>query len=481
MDSDTVIIGTTFVLYIAIMLVIGFVAFRRTHNLADYLLGGRHMSAFVSALSAGASDMSGWLLMGLPGFAYAAGLISLWTALGLFIGTYLNWRLVAPRLRGETERVDALTLSDYLERRFSDRNHLLRLVTAVVILVFFIVYTTSGLVAGGKLFNQVFGMPYRTAVILGALAVVAYTSFGGFIAVCWTDAVQGLLMIGALLLVPLIALFHAGGPGAVSEAMTHVSGHMLSAVRDNDGNSYGVLKIASDMAWGLGYFGMPHILARFMAIESVERISRARRIAITWVGLSLAASLAIGFTGLAALPEPLADSETVFITLVRTLFHPALAGICLAAVLAAIMSTADSQLLVCTSVVTEDFYKTLYRRDATEEELVTVGRISVIVIALVSMVMALDQNSKVMGLVSYAWAGFGAAFGPTILISLYWRRMNQKAALAGVLAGGLTIVIWKHLKGGIFDLYELLPGFLVSFLVIAVVTWTTSRPAEDPQ
>ena len=479
MGSENVIIGTTFVLYITAMLAVGFVAFRRTKNLADYLLGGRRIGPLVSALSAGASDMSGWLLMGLPGFAYAAGFISLWTALGLFLGTYLNWRLVASRLRRETERFDALTLSDYLERRFSDKNHLLRLVTAIVILLFFLVYTTSGLVAGGKLFSHVFGLPYTAAVILGALAVVVYTSFGGFIAVCWTDAIPGFLMIGALIVVPIVAMIKAGGVGTVSEALVRVSPHMLSAFRGNDGQSYSVLKIASDMAWGLGYFGMPHILARFMAIRSPECIPRARRIATTWVGLSLLAALAVGFTGLAALPQTLADNETVFIALVETLFHPVLAGICLAAVLAAIMSTADSQLLVCTSVITEDFYKTFCRRDATEDELVNVGRISVVAIALIAMALALDKDSKVMGLVSYAWAGFGAALGPTILLSLYWRRMNQKAALAGILVGGGTIVVWKHLKGGLFDLYELLPGFLLSLLAIAVVTWMTGGRTSD--
>jgi sodium/proline symporter len=475
MDTNNLTIGATFAVYILTMLGIGFVAFRRTRNLTDYLLGGRHMGPAVSALSAGASDMSGWLLMGLPGFAYASGLVSFWTALGLLIGTYLNWKLVAVRLRRETERHGALTLPNYIERRFDDRRHMLRLVTALVTLGFFLLYTTSGLVASGKLFNQVFGIPYTTAVVLGALAILLYTSFGGFIAVCWTDAVQGMLMIGALLAVPLVTTIKAGGVGAVSAAVQNASPHMLDLFQSKSGGAYGPLKIASDMAWGLGYFGMPHILARFMAIESEAKIPRARRIATTWVATSLFMALAVGITGMVVLPEPLADSETVFISTVKLLFPPALAGVCLAGVLAAIMSTADSQLLVCTSVITEDFYRTLYRRDATEEELIWVGRISVVGIAAAAMLLAFDKDSKVMGIVAYAWAGFGAAFGPTILLSLYWKRMTHLAALAGILVGGATIVIWKNLQGGVFDLYELLPGFLASLAAIVIVTLLTPR------
>jgi sodium/proline symporter len=475
MDTNNWTIGATFIVYILAMFGIGFVAFRRTRSLTDYLLGGRHMGPAVSALSAGASDMSGWLLMGLPGFAYASGLVSFWTALSLLIGTYLNWKLVAVRLRRETERHGALTLPDYIERRFDDRRHMLRLVTALVTLGFFLLYTTSGLVASGKLFNQVFGIPYTTAVVLGALAIMLYASFGGFIAVCWTDAVQGILMIGALLAVPLVTAIKAGGVGAVSAAVQNASPHMFDLFQNKAGDAYGPLKIASDMAWGLGYFGMPHILARFMAIESEVKIPRARRIATTWVATSLLMALAVGITGMAVIPEPLVDSETVFISMVKLLFHPFFAGVCLAGVLAAIMSTADSQLLVCTSAITEDFYRTFYRRDATEEELIWVGRISVLGIAAAAVLLALDKDSKVMGIVAYAWAGFGAAFGPTILFSLYWKRMTQWAALAGILVGGATIVIWKNLQGGVFDLYELLPGFLASLAAIVIVTLLTPR------
>jgi sodium/proline symporter len=352
---------------------------------------------------------------------------------------------------------------------------MLRLVTALVTLGFFLLYTTSGLVASGKLFNQVFGIPYTAAVVLGALAILLYTSFGGFIAVCWTDAVQGILMIGALLAVPLVTTIKAGGVGAVSAAVQNTSPHMLDFFQSKTGGAYGLLKIASDMAWGLGYFGMPHILARFMAIESEVKIPSARRIATTWVATSLFMALAVGITGMVALPEPLVDSETVFISTVKLLFHPVLAGVCLAGVLAAIMSTADSQLLVCTSAITEDFYRTFYRRDATEEKLIWVGRISVVSIAAAAMLLALDKDSEVMGIVSYAWAGFGAAFGPTILLSLYWKRMTQWAALAGILVGGTTIVIWKNLQGGVFDLYELLPGFLASLAAIVIVTLLTRR------
>jgi sodium/proline symporter len=473
---DGVIVGM-FLLYIVGMFAIGIIAYKRTNDLSDYLLGGRRLGAFVTALSAGASDMSGWLLLGLPGYAYACGYEASWLAIGLYVGTYLNWKLVAAPLRRATEALgDSLTLSDYLENRFADGTRLLRVVSAVFILIFFLFYTASGLVAGGKLFTSVFGLPYQWAVVLGVLAIILYTSVGGFIAVCWTDAVQGVLMLLALLAVPGVAIARLGGWAQTTAAMEQVSPNMLTFFTGMDGKPLTAIAIISLLGWGLGYCGQPHILTRFMAISSDKELPKARRIAMVWVGFSLLAALVIGMVGVASLPETLkgADSEKVFIVLVESMFHPVPAGVCLAAIMAAIMSTADSQLLVCTSVITEDFYKTFFRRDASQGELIWVSRVSVVVIAGCALLLALNPNNKVLDLVAYAWAGFGAAFGPTLVLSLYWKRMTRSAALAGIISGGLTVIVWKQLSGGIFDLYEIVPGFLLSALIIVVVTLLTA-------
>jgi sodium/proline symporter len=469
-------ITIVFVLYVALMIGVGLVAYRRTHDLSDYLLGGRKMGAFVSAMSAGASDMSGWLLMGLPGAIFVAGLSEAWIGIGLLAGSYLNWLIVARPLRRESERLNALTISDYFEFKFNSRT--LRVITAVVILAFFLIYTTSGLVAGGKLFRDVFGLDYTLAVLIETLAVIVYTAVGGFIAVCWTDAIQGVLMLAALLVVPVTALAAAGGFGALLTDVNAVSPHLLTWLRDLQGTPLTLLGFLSTLGWGLGYFGMPHILTRFMGIASEESVPRARRIALVWTALSLAAAILVGLTGIATFNGNLGDGEVVFIQLIQMFFHPIPAGICLAAILAAIMSTADSQLLVCTSVITEDFYKSFYRRDATQTELVTVGRGAVVGIALIAMLLALDQDSKVMGLVSYAWAGFGAAFGPAMILSLYWRRMTAAGAIAGVLVGALTVIAWKNLSGGVFSLYELVPGFVLSAVAIVLVSALSRREVE---
>lgn len=468
--SASITIGIVFFLYILAMLAIGLAGFRRTKTLADYLLAGRRLGPVVTALSACASDMSGWLLMGLPGAVFAAGLGQVWIGVGLLAGSYLNWLLVARPLRRESARLGALTISDYFERRFAARTRSLRLITAVVILVFFMIYTTAGLVAGGKLFEGVFGLDYRLAVLVGTLAIMIYTSMGGFIAVCWTDAVQGLFMIGALVAVPCLAIRSAGGAGEWLRLVRESSPAALQWFGSGSGR-IGPLELVSALGWGLGYFGMPHIIVRFMAIDSEEHIGRARRIAMLWTAISLLAAIVVGLCGLARFgASGLADGEKVFIHLIQALFHPIPAGLCLAAILAAIMSTADSQLLVCTSVITEDVYRTFFKRDASEPELVRVGRVSVLVIAALACSLALDPETRVMELVSYAWAGFGAAFGPAILLSLYWRRMTPPAALAGILGGGLTVVVWKNLSGGLFDLYEIFPGFIVSTLLILVVS-----------
>ncbi len=482
MPADQRIITATFLLYLAAMLVIGYLGYRRTRDLADYILGGRRLGRWVTALSAGASDMSGWLLLGLPGYAYASGVEAGWIVLGLWAGTYANWRLVARRLRRYTEFAgNALTLPAFFEHRFKDESRLLRMLSACFILLFFLFYTSSGLVAGGKLFETVFGLPYAWAVAGGAAVIVLYTFWGGFLAVSWTDLVQGLLMALALAVAPLFALNALGGWGPTVEAMNKVNPALLNPWTSTDGKTLGLVAILSLLGWGLGYFGQPHILARFMAIRAPAQVPAAWRIAMVWVTVSMLGALVAGFAGIGYLGDSLqeVDAEKVFIQLVGALFHPIPAGICLAAILAAIMSTADSQLLVASSALANDFYKALLRRDAAREELVWVGRLAVIVISLIAFLLAQDPRSKVLDLVAYAWAGFGAAFGPTVLLSLYWKPMTRNGALAGILTGGLTVVVWKQGTGGLFDLYELVPGFLFSVTAILLVSRLDRRPATE--
>ncbi len=471
-------ISATFIVYLLLMLAMGVYAWRRTRSLSDYLLGGRQMGPAVTALSAGASDMSGWLLLGLPGYAYLAGYEAGWIALGLFVGTWLNWKLVARPLREQSQQLDdALTLSDFFARRFNDNSHILRIISAVFILLFFLFYTSAGLVAGGKLFNSVFALDYDWAVICGAIVIVGYTFLGGFLAVSWTDFVQGMLMLIALAIVPVIAIAELGGWQAMTAAMSSVSPHLLDAFSTAQGESLGLLAILSLLAWGLGYFGQPHILARFMAIGDAADLPTSRRIAMSWVSVVMLGALFAGFAGIGALPLQLSDSdsEKVFIELIGLLLHPVVAGICLAAILAAIMSTADSQLLVASSALAEDLYKPFLRPTASQTELVWAGRMGVVVIAVFATLLALDPDSKVLELVAWAWAGFGASFGPVILLALYWPRVNRWAALAGMLVGGATVILWRPLQGGLFDVYELLPGFVFAMLAISIVTMLTGK------
>ena len=475
------IVGATFIVYICLMMFIGYLAYRRTKNLSDYILGGRSLGSWVTAMSASASDMSGWLLLGLPGYAYAAGLEAGWIALGLLIGTYFNWRLTAARLRHYSVVAgNSQTLPEFFENRFHDKTRLLRTVSAIFILLFFLFYTSSGLVAGGKLFNAVFELPYHWAVTAGVLVIVIYTFFGGFLAVSWTDLFQGLLMALALLIVPVIAISSLGGWGVTLSTVSETNPALLNTLTDVKNEPLGLLAIISLMAWGLGYFGQPHILARFKAIRSVAEIPAARRIAVSWVLLTLICAVLVGLVGIVYLEQPLqgADTEKVFILLVDALFHPVIAGLCLAAILAAIMSTADSQLLVSAAAFTSDLYKPFFRRAASEQELIWTGRIAVLVIAMIGLVLAWDPERKVLDMVAYAWAGFGAAFGPTLILSLYWRRMNRYGALAGIIVGGLTVVIWRQLSGGLFDLYEIVPGFIFSMLSIVVISMLTHTPEK---
>lgn len=477
-----VTVTITFILYLMLMLAIGIVAYRRTSDLSDYVLGGRNLGPIPSALSAGASDMSGWLLMGLPGYAMAAGFGSFWLAAGLLIGTWLNWLLVAQRLRVYSQRADdALTLPAFFEKRFEDHSHSLRVISAIFVLVFFLFYTSSGLVAGGKLFETVFGFDYTIAVIIGAIAVISYTLFGGFLAVSWTDVVQGLLMVGALILVPLFAMGEIGGLSGTFAAMEAKNPELLNMFTDADGKDITLIGTLSLLGWGLGYFGQPHILARFKGIKSKDHVPAARRIAVLWSAVSMAGACLIGMAAIGYLPEGLGDTETVFMVLVDALFHPVIAGILLAAILAAVMSTADSQLLVSSSALAEDFYKALFNQNASQEQLIRVGRIAVVVIALIATALAMDKDSKVLTLVSYAWAGFGAAFGPALILSLYWKRMTKMGALAGILTGGITVVVWKQLSGGWFDVYEIIPGVLFAFIAIVVASLLTPPPSATIQ
>ncbi|EGQ9937910.1 sodium/proline symporter PutP [Vibrio vulnificus] len=473
-ESSFAITGT-FIAYLLLMVAIGVYAYKKTSSSSDYFLGGRSLGPWPAALSAGASDMSGWLLLGLPGYAYAAGIESLWLAGGLLVGTWANWLVSAKRLRTYSIQTDALTLPEFLSRRFDDKSKLIQTISAFFILLFFLFYTSSGLVAGGKLFETVFGLDYSTAVIIGTLCVVSYTLFGGFLAVSWTDLVQGLLMAAALMIVPIAVM--EGGFGQLATDMHNINPDLLTLWNDAKGEPLSAIAIISLVAWGLGYFGQPHILARFKASRTNRELGTARRIAVGWTALSMAGAILVGLVGLVWVNghpgTELADGEKIFMLLVNTVFHPVIAGILLAAILAAVMSTADSQLLVSSSALAEDFYKQVIKPDASSQEIVMVGRIGVVVISIIALILAMTPDSSVLGLVSYAWAGFGAAFGPAVVLSLYWKGMNRNGALAGILIGGITIVVWKQLTGGWFDVYEIVPGIIFSTIAIVGVSKLT--------
>ncbi len=465
MSPDQNYLLITFTLYLLLMLGIGVFAWSKTNSLSDYILGGRKLGYWTTALSAGASDMSAWLLLGLPGYAYVAGYEAIWIAVGLMLGTTLNWFLVAPGLRQQSEAMDnALTIPEYFENRFQDKTHTIRTISAILILFFFIFYTSSGLVAGGKLFESVFNLPYHWAVLTGTVAILVYTTLGGFLAVSWTDLFQGLLMSLALVITAFYALDMSGGWQATRSAMTMHNIALTDLFLTVDNQMLGNIGIISLLGWGLGYFGQPHILTRFMAIRSHTMIPSARNIALVWTTVSLTCALLIGFSGIALAEINLigADSEKVFIEIVQLLFHPVPAGICLAAILAAIMSTADSQLLVASTAFTEDLYQTLFKKEASQTNLILIGRIMVVFIALLACFMALNQKETVLSLVAYAWAGFGAAFGPVLLLSLYWRKLTLKAAVSGIITGAVAVIVWHQIDGGIFELYELVPAFLLS-------------------
>ncbi|QLB20974.1 sodium/proline symporter [Vespertiliibacter pulmonis] len=473
---------TTFLIYIIGMISIGFIAYRFTHNLSDYILGGRRLGSFVTGLSAGASDMSGWLLMGLPGAIYAAGLVEGWIAIGLTIGAYCNWLFVAGRLRTYTEfNANSLTLPEYFHHRFSDKTKILKIVSATIILFFFAIYCASGVVAGARLFENLFNVPYSTALWYGALATIIYTFIGGFLAVSWTDTIQATLMLFALFLTPIFVLINLGGIEQTEVVIAQAGAAVNKDFTDIfTGTSFiGLLSLS---AWGLGYFGQPHILARFMSAESARAIPNARRISMIWMIICLLGAVGIGFFGQAYFfvhPEQGAvvnqNHEQIFIELAKILFNPWIAGVLLSAILAAVMSTLSGQLLICASAITEDFYKGILRPNASQKELVWLGRAMVLAIALLAIALAQDPNSKVLGLVSYAWAGFGCAFGPVVILSLFWKRMNISGTMAGMITGALVVVFWNDFVPN-SGIYEMIPGFILATLAIVVVSLITPAP-----
>lgn len=472
-------IAITFCGYLLLMVAVGFIAWHYTRDFTDYVLGGRSLGGLVTALSVGASDMSGWLLMGLPGAVFLSGISESWLAIGLCIGSYINWSIVASRLRLYTERChNALTVPDYLSRRFEDDKRILSIICAVVILIFFTIYSASGVVAGARLFESTFDIEYSTALWIGAAATILYVFIGGFLAVSWTDTIQAALMCVALVATPLVVMNELGGFGTTIDKVASIDLSMLDMFKGQT-----AVGIASLLAWGLGYFGQPHLLVRFMAARSIKVIPSARRTSIIWMVFCLAGAVSVGFFGCAYFAEHtqagaavVANPELVFIVLSQVLFNPWIAGILMSAILAAVMSTLSCQLLVCSSTLTEDFYRTFIRPKASTRELIWFGRAMVLAVSLVAIFIAMDPNSKVLGLVSYAWAGFGASFGPVIIMSLWSKRMTKTGALAGMISGAVTVIVWNTF--GWFGLYEIIPGFIVSTLCIVIFSRLGPRPSE---
>lgn len=468
-------------LYFGLMLLIGYLAFLKTSDHEGYMLAGRGLPPWVAALSAGASDMSGWLIMGLPGAIYTTGLIEGWIAVGLFIGAYLNWRLVAPRLRAYTEvSKNSITLPSFFENRLRDNTRLLRSVSSIIILVFFTLYCSSGMVAGGKFFESAFGGDYMTGLLLVTAVTLAYTLFGGFLGASLTDVVQGLMMVVALIVVPAVAIFAVGGMGETASLVTTVGAGNLSLIGAGKMTAgAAALVIVSGLAWGLGYFGQPHIVVRFMALRTPQEAASARRIGASWQFLSLGGAVCSGLIGIAYFSKfgnAPADAETVVLLLSQVLLHPLIAGFVLAAVLAAIMSTLSSQLLVCSSALVEDMYLAARKTAPSQRMLMLLGRAGVLAVAIIAAVLAANPSDTILGLVAFAWAGFGASFGPLVLLSLYWRKLTNVGALAGMVAGSVMVFVWKQLGTGV---YELLPAFIVSMVVMVLVSLITYKRNEE--
>ncbi|UWF77640.1 sodium/proline symporter PutP [Microbacterium neungamense] len=481
--SDQIFTYAALGLYFAGMLLIGYLAYRRTDDHEDYMLGGRSLPPWVAAISAGASDMSGWLVMGLPGAIFAAGLIEAWIAIGLTIGAYLNWLLVAPRLRAYTEvSRNSITVPSFFENRLRDTSRMLRILSGLVILVFFTLYISSGMVAAGVFFESSFDGDYMVGMLFVGGITLLYTLFGGFLGASFTDVVQGLMMVVALVVVPVAAIIAIGGFGETGSLIAEAAGAgHLSLLGGSAITGATVLSIVSALAWGLGYFGQPHIVVRFMALRSPQEAKSARRIGISWMVVSMGGAVISGLVGIAYFAQrgiDLENPETVVLLMSTTLMHPFIAGLILAAVLAAIMSTISSQLVVCSSALVEDLYQVARKTPPSQKRLVLMGRLAVLVVAIVAIVLAITPNDTILGLVSFAWAGFGAAFGPIILLSLFWRRLTRWGALAGMFVGAATVFIWKALDTG---LYEMLPAFVFATVAAVVVSLLTYRHNEEIQ
>ncbi|MCD8361630.1 MAG: sodium/proline symporter [Lachnospiraceae bacterium] len=497
MSSEKFIMLIAILLYLVGVVMIGVRLAKNNQTTEDFYLGGRKLGPFVTAMSAEASDMSSWLLLGLPGVAYLSGVAdAAWTAIGLAIGTYVNWLIVARRLRNYTvEAGNSTTLPVFFSNRYRDDKKILSVIAAVVIIIFFVPYTASGFSACGKLFSSLFGVDYVLAMIFSAIIIVAYTTLGGFLAASTSDFVQSIIMTFAIIVVLGFGFTTAGGVGAVMANAQSMAGYFsLTAMYDAASNSstpYSLLTIVSTLAWGLGYFGMPHILLRFMAIEDPDKLKLSRRVASVWVVISMTVAIFIGVVGnamskIGAIPE-LEDSETVIIEIANLIAQNGVlaalvAGIILAGILAATMSTADSQLLAASSSASQNILKEVFLKDISEKTAMRVARITVLIMAVIGVFIARDQNSSVFGIVSFAWAGFGAAFGPLVLMALFWKRSNMYGALAGMVSGGIMVFVWKFIvrpMGGLLDIYELLPAFLVGLAFHVVVSLLTAEPSQE--
>lgn len=482
--------------YMAWMVWVGIIYSRRNTSVDDFYLGGRKLGPFVTAMSAEASDMSSWLLMGLPGVAYLTGMAeAFWTALGLGIGTYLNWLFVARRIRRYSHRLDAITLPEFFSKRWGDDRNMLAAIAGIVIIVFFVPYTASGFSACGKLFSTVFDIGYVPAMIISGALIMLYTIMGGFMAASFTDLIQSIIMSIALVAVLGFGVVHAGGVGAVVENARKMAGYLsISSIYNPEtggSDPYSVLTMCSLLAWGLGYFGMPHILLRFMAIEDENKLKLARRVGSIWVFIAMGVGIIIGIVGngmtAAGALEKLADSETIIVTIATLIstygpFAALVAGLILAGILAATMSTADSQMLAASSSASKDVAMDFLGIKLTDRQSVILARGSMIVIGLIAMFIARDQNSSVFRVVSFAWAGFGATFAPAVLLALFWRRSNKWGALAGMIVGGVMVFVWHYLiapLGGVWAIYELLPAFILSILANIIVSLFTPAPKKE--
>lgn len=498
MTTTNILILITIIAYLAVVVLIGIKCSKQNKDTDDFYLGGRKLGPFVTAMSAEASDMSSWLLLGLPGVAYISGLAEAsWTAIGLAVGTYLNWLIVAKKIRRYSIKLDAITVPEFFTKRYRDSKKILQLAAAVIIVIFFVPYTGSGFAACGKLFNSLFGMDYHVAMIISAIVIVVYTTLGGFLAASTTDFMQSIVMTIAIITVFGFGVSVAGGWNAVFDNAKALPGYLsLTNIYDytsKTSNSYSLLTICSTLAWGLGYFGMPHILLRFMAARKESELTLSRRIASIWVVISMAVAIFIGVVGFGASKAGAIvtldgnSSETVLVKIAGLLSENGVlctivAGVILAGVLAATMSTADSQLLAAASSVTEDILASKLKIKVDTKKQMLIARASVVVISLIGIVVAWNPDSSVFRIVSFAWAGFGATFGPVVLLALFWKRSNLKGAVAGMISGGVMVFVWKFVIakfGGVFAIYELLPAFIIAIVVNVIVSLLTEKPSEE--